>query len=44
MAPGLVVRAGMGWSQDLDGDGFEQTGWNILYLHLSDLRVEVAIG
>jgi LasA protease len=33
--PGLVVL-------DLDGDGYEQTGWNILYLHVrSDGRPQV---
>jgi LasA protease len=35
-APGLVVRSGTGYLvQDLDGDGQEQTGWAILYLHLA---------
>lgn len=35
MVDGLVVRAGDGVViQDLDGDGFEQTGWTILYLHI----------
>ena len=39
-ASGLVTRAGRGVVVvDLDGDGLEQTGWNILYLHVSDLRV-----
>ena len=39
-APGLVTRAGKGLVViDLDGDGLEQTGWNILYLHVSDLVV-----
>jgi LasA protease len=39
-APGLVTRAGRGLVViDLDGDGWEQTGWNILYLHISDLLV-----
>jgi len=42
MAPGLVVRSGGGVIvQDLDGDGFEQTGWNILYLHVTRIQVEV---
>jgi hypothetical protein len=41
-APGLIVRAGHGVIvEDLDGDGNEQTGWNILYMHVSDQRVEV---
>ncbi|OGO26991.1 MAG: hypothetical protein A2136_09165 [Chloroflexi bacterium RBG_16_54_11] len=40
--PGLVARAGHGAVVvDLDGDGNEQTGWNILYLHLADLQVGV---
>lgn len=35
-APGLVIRSGNGIVMvDLDGDGFEQTGWNLLYLHLA---------
>jgi LasA protease len=35
-AAGLVVRSGNGYLvQDLDGDGQEQTGWAILYLHLA---------
>jgi LasA protease len=35
MADGLVVRSGDGVVvQDLDGDGLEQTGWTILYLHI----------
>ncbi|MFN3490973.1 MAG: M23 family metallopeptidase [Anaerolineales bacterium] len=35
-APGLVVRSETGVVMvDLDGDGYEQTGWNLLYLHLA---------
>lgn len=35
-APGLVVRSGNGVVVvDTDGDGSEQTGWNILYLHVA---------
>ncbi|HEY6072964.1 MAG TPA: hypothetical protein VIV15_06090, partial [Anaerolineales bacterium] len=35
-APGLVVRSGQGVvTLDLDYDGFEQTGWDILYLHIA---------
>jgi len=35
-ASGLVVRSGKGVVVlDLDGDGLEQTGWVILYLHVS---------
>jgi LasA protease len=42
IAPGLIVRAYHGAIvEDLDGDGNEQTGWNILYLHINDVRVEV---
>ncbi|HEX5943850.1 MAG TPA: peptidoglycan DD-metalloendopeptidase family protein [Anaerolineales bacterium] len=34
-APGLVVRSGNGVVVvDTDGDGSEQTGWNLLYLHV----------
>jgi len=35
-ADGLVVRSGNGVVvQDLDGDGIEQTGWSLLYLHVA---------
>jgi LysM repeat protein len=35
LAPGLVVRSGDGQVLlDLDGDGFEQSGWVVLYLHV----------
>jgi murein DD-endopeptidase MepM/ murein hydrolase activator NlpD len=41
-APGLIVRAGNGAVvEDLDGDGNEQTGWNILYMHVNDLAIDV---
>jgi LasA protease len=44
MAPGLVIRSGEGVViLDLDGDGYEQTGWNILYLHISSTN-RVAVG
>lgn len=34
-APGLVVRTGGGVVVlDLDGDGNEQTGWNLFYMHI----------
>lgn len=36
-ASGLVVRSGGGVVVlDLDGDGYEQTGWVLLYLHVSN--------
>jgi len=36
-APGLVVRSAHGAVVvDLDGDGYEQTGWNLLYMHISE--------
>jgi hypothetical protein len=36
VAPGLVVRSERGVVVvDLDGDGYEQTGWNIMYLHVA---------
>ncbi len=43
MSAGLVVRTGMGLVVlDLDGDGYEQTGWVLVYLHLSSTgRVNV---
>ncbi len=35
-APGLVVRSDRGIVMlDLDGDGHEQTGWSLLYLHIA---------
>lgn len=35
-APGLVVRSERGIVViDLDGDGYEQTGWVLLYLHVA---------
>jgi len=35
-APGLIVRSENGVVvEDLDGDGYEQTGWNLLYLHVA---------
>jgi LysM repeat protein len=42
-AAGLVVRSGHGIVVvDLDGDGFEQTGWVIVYLHIAtDERIPV---
>lgn len=34
--PGLIVRSGNGVVViDLDGDGHEQTGWTLLYLHIA---------
>ncbi|HFC09862.1 MAG TPA: LysM peptidoglycan-binding domain-containing protein [Chloroflexi bacterium] len=37
VADGLVVRAADGVVMlDLDGDGYEQTGWDVLYLHIAD--------
>lgn len=39
MAAGLVVRSGNGVVVvDLDGDGYEQTGWAILYLHIASSK------
>lgn len=36
-ADGLIVRSELGIVvQDLDGDGHEQTGWSVIYLHISD--------
>ena len=44
VAPGLVVRSGNGVVVvDLDGDGSEQTGWNVMYLHVAD-KNRVALG
>jgi LasA protease len=43
MASGQIVRSGNGVVViDLDGDGYEQTGWAILYLHIASKdRVEL---
>ncbi len=36
VSDGLIVRSAHGAVvQDLDGDGFEQTGWSVLYLHIA---------
>jgi LasA protease len=36
VADGFIVRAGDGAViEDLDGDGYEQTGWDILYMHVA---------
>lgn len=44
IAPGLVVRSGNGVVVvDMDGDGSEQTGWNIMYLHIAN-RDRAALG
>jgi murein DD-endopeptidase MepM/ murein hydrolase activator NlpD len=44
VADGLILRARQGAViQDLDGDGYEQTGWVILYMHIES-RERVAPG
>ena len=44
MAPGLIVRAENGVvMQDLDDDGVEQTGWDIMYMHIAT-RDRVSVG
>ena len=44
MTDGLVVRSELGVViQDLDGDGQEQTGWAIMYLHIEE-RQRVPLG
>ena len=44
MAPGLIVRVGNGMViEDLDGDGLEETGWVIMYMHI-ETRDRVAVG
>jgi LasA protease len=42
VADGFIVRANNGAVvEDLDGDGYEQTGWDVLYMHISsEGRVE----
>ncbi len=45
VADGVVVRSEPGIVVlDLDGDGREQTGWNVLYLHLSSEERAVRVG
>ena len=42
--PGLIVRSGDGVVViDQDGDGYEQTGWTLLYLHI-ETRDRVPLG
>jgi len=44
VADGLILRTGNGAViQDLDGDGYEQTGWVILYMHI-ETRDRVRVG
>lgn len=44
VADGLIVRSEFGEVvQDLDGDGLEQTGWTVLYMHV-ETRDRVAVG
>ncbi len=42
VADGLIVRSADGAvMEDLDNDGYEQTGWDVLYMHMaSDGRVQ----
>ena len=43
-AAGLVVRSGDGAVlEELDGDGYEQTGWVLFYMHIAT-RDRVAVG
>ena len=44
MAPGLIVREENGMViEDLDGDGLEETGWVIMYMHIATTD-RVALG
>lgn len=44
VAPGVVARAARNTvALDLDGDGFEGTGWVLVYLHLAEVDL-VAVG
>lgn len=44
VAEGLIVRSEHGEVvEDLDGDGFEQTGWTVLYMH-TETRDRVEVG
>jgi LasA protease len=43
-APGLIVRSENGVVvEDLDGDGYEQTGWDLVYLHIA-AAASVSVG
>lgn len=43
-APAVVVRSGHNVvAIDLDGDGYEQTGWVLMYLHIAD-NDRIALG
>ncbi len=45
IAPGLVVREEKGvLVVDMDGDGHEETGWVVLYLHVSSEERAVGLG
>lgn len=40
VANGIIARSGQGYViLDLDGDGNEHTGWNVVYLHISSQDV-----
>ena len=43
VGPGVVTRSDRGVvAVDMDGDGYEETGWTIFYLHIADIdRVKV---
>jgi len=42
--PGVIVREENGMTlKDLDGDGIEETGWDIMYMHIGD-NDHVALG
>lgn len=44
VASGVIVRTGEGIViLDMDGDGIEQTGWNLMYLHIES-RDRVKVG
>jgi murein DD-endopeptidase MepM/ murein hydrolase activator NlpD len=45
VADGVIIRAKDGAVvQDLDGDGLEQTGWTVLYMHIATTRERVQPG
>lgn len=44
MAPGVITRVGNGMViEDLDGDGLEETGWVIMYMHI-ETRDRITVG
>jgi LasA protease len=44
VTPGTIIRSEKGRVvEELDGDGWEQTGWSVLYMHIEE-RDRIAVG